>query len=238
MAGHSKWKQIKHKKALLDSKRGKLFTKLIKEITVAARMGGGDPSGNARLRFLLEKAKTINMPQENYTRAIKKGTGELPGVQYEAYTYEGYGPGNTAVVVDVLTDNKNKAIAELRHAFSRNNGRIAEAGAVSWMFEKLGVIQAQNTKLTEDELLEILLDYDIKDIKLNENIFEISSDARSLEEVKTALTQVGLKVQEAELEWVPKTTVELNGEQEEKAHSFLEALEDLEDVQNVYTNLD
>ena len=238
MAGHSKWKQIKHKKALLDSKRGKIFTKLIKEITVASRIGGGDPSGNPRLRFLLDKAKDINMPQENYTRAIKKGTGELPGMQYESYTYEGYGPGNIAIIVDVLTDNKNKAIAELRHVFSRNNGRLAEAGAVSWMFEKLGVIQAVDSKLTEDQLLETLLDYDIKDITLDESVFEITSDPKALEEVKSALTKTGLTVKEAELEWIPKSTLALSGEPEEKAHAFLEAVEDLDDVQNIYTNLD
>ncbi len=237
MAGHSKWKQIKHKKAILDSKRGKLFTKLIKEISVAARIGGGDPAGNPRLRFLLEKAKDINMPQENWQRAIKKGTGELPGVHYESYTYEGYGPGNIAIIVEVLTDNKNKSIAELRHVFQRNGGRIAENGSVSWMFERLGVIEAEKNNLTEDDVLEKLLDFNIHDIKTEDTMFSISCDARSLDEVKNAVTKAGLKVSEAELEWIPKNTVSLSEEDEEKAVNFLQMVEELEDVQNVYTNL-
>ncbi|MCL5875218.1 MAG: YebC/PmpR family DNA-binding transcriptional regulator [Candidatus Dependentiae bacterium] len=238
MAGHSKWKQIKHKKALLDAKKGKQFTKLIKEISIAARMGGGDPTGNPRLRLLLEKGKEINMPQENAVRAIKKGTGELPGQQYEAYTYEGYGPGNIAVIVDVLTDNKNKAIAEMRHVFTRNGGRIAENGSVSWMFEKAGVVEIQDNGISEDTLLEQLLDYDVKDIKREENTITITCEPKSLEDVKQALHAQGLKVLEAELEWIPKNTVALSTEQEDRAVEFLNALEELEDVQNVYTNLD
>lgn len=237
MAGHSKWKQIKHKKALLDAKKGKQFTKLIKEISIAARAGGGDPSGNARLRFLLEKSKEINMPQDNAIRAIKKGTGELPGQQYEHMTYEGYGPHNVAVIVEVLTDNKNKAIAEIRHAFSRNNGRIAENGSVSWMFTRAGVIHVTGST-SEDQLLELLLDYEIENIEQDEGTFIVTCDPKSVEEVKTALTQAGLKVTEAELEWLPKNSIELSEEEEQKALDFLSALEELEDVQNVYTNLE
>ncbi len=238
MAGHSKWKQIKHKKAITDSKRAKAFTKLIKEITMAARSGGGDPAGNARLRLLLEKAKEINMPQENSVRAIKKGTGELPGQAYEALAYEGYGPANIAVIVDVLTDNKNKAIAEIRHAFSRNGGRIAENGSVNWMFEKLGAIHAHNTGFTEDQLLEALLDFDIKDIKVDSELITITTEIKDLDAVKHAVQNLGIKVDEAELEWVAKTSTEVpEGELEEKAVAFLQALEDLEDVQNVYTNM-
>lgn len=238
MAGHSKWKQIKHKKALLDSKRGKAFTKLIKEITIAARSGGGDPAGNPRLRLLLEKAKEINMPQENSVRAIKKGTGELPGQAYESITYEGYGPAHIAVIVDVLTDNKNKAIAEIRHAFSRNGGHIAESGAVSWMFEKLGVINARNNGQTEDSLMEALLDYNIRDIKVDDELITVTTEPKDLDAVKQAVIKLGLKVDEAELEWVAKNTTEVaEGEQEEKALGFLQALEDLDDVQNVYTNM-
>jgi YebC/PmpR family DNA-binding regulatory protein len=238
MAGHSKWKQIKHKKAILDSKRAQQFTKLIKEISVAARVGGGDPSGNPRLRFLLEKARDVNMPLDNALRAIKKGTGELPGVQYEPYQYEGYGPGGIAVIVDVLTDNKNKAIADLRHTFSRKGGHVAENGAVSWMFERLGVITTQPSTFSEDKLMEQLLEYDIKDINRQEDTsYTITSDPRALEEVKQALIQLGFKIQESELEWVPKNTLALTEESEEKAVDFLQAIEELEDVQNVYANL-
>lgn len=237
MAGHSKWKQIKHKKALLDSKKGKQFTKLIKEISIAARIGGGDPSGNPRLRLLLEKGKEINMPQDNAIRAIKKGTGELPGQQYEAYTYEGYGPENIAVIVDVLTDNKNKAIAEMRHVFNRNGGRLADAGSVSWMFDKVGVIEAVDNGMSEEALLEQLLDYDIKDIEREDGVLTITCNQKALEEVKQAVQALGIKVKEAELEWEPKSSLELAEEQEQRAVEFLQALEELEDVQNVFTNL-
>lgn len=237
MAGHSKWKQIKHKKAKEDSKRGKLFTKLIKEITVAARMGGGDPEGNARLRFLVEKAKEINMPLDNTMRAIKRGTGELPGVNYEHYTYEGYAPGNIAVMVDVLTDNKNRAIAELRTVFTRKGGTIAENGAVSWMFDKLGVITLNAQGLTEDQLVENLLEHAVKDITLDDGVFTVTCDIKALEEIKHALTTIGYKVDSAEIEWVPRNTIEVSPEIEDKTYEFLSALEDLDDVQNVYTNL-
>lgn len=237
MAGHSKWKQIKYKKAITDAKKGKQFTKLIKEISIAARAGGGDPSGNARLRFLLDKAKEINMPQENSVRAVKKGTGELPGQHYEQIMYEGYGPGNTAVIVDVLTDNRNKAIAELRHVFSRNNGRVAETGSVSWMFTKAGVVHVTGNT-NEDQLLELLIDHDITSIEQEDDTFIITCDPKSLEEVKTELTKGAIKITEAEFEWLPQNTVALTGEQEQKALDFLQALEELEDVQNVYTNLD
>lgn len=237
MAGHSKWKQIKHKKALNDSKRGKMFTKLIKEITVAAKLGGGDPAGNPRLRFLIEKGKNINMPLDNVTRAIKKGTGELPGQIYEAHSYEGYGPGKVAIIVDVLTDNKNKAIADLRYLFSRHGGHVAETGSVNWMFERLGVLQATDNAVTEDQLLEALIDFDIRDIKKEDSTWHITSDPKSLDAVKHAVHNLGLKVTEAEIEWVAKEPHHLEPAQEEKALAFLEALEDLDDVQNVYTNL-
>ena len=237
MAGHSKWKQIKHKKALTDTKKSKSFTKLIKEIKVAARMSGGDPNHNARLRFLLEKSKELNMPQDNALRAIKKGTGELPGVHYEALTYEGYGPGNIAVIVDVLTDNKNKAIAELRHAFSRNGGRIAEAGSVSWMFQQQGVITLDNNHLSEDDLLEKLIAYPINDISQQDNSWIITTDPKEVEEIKNILTKIGIKVVESEIEWLPKTAITLEGDAEEKAFEFLQTLEDLDDVQHTYTNL-
>jgi YebC/PmpR family DNA-binding regulatory protein len=236
MAGHSKWKSIKHKKAIADSKRGKAFTKLIKEITIAAR-SGGDPAANPRLRSLLEKAKEINMPLENSQRAIKKGTGELPGVTYEQYMYEGYGPGNIAVLIEVLTDNKNRAIAELRALFTRRSAILAESGAVNWMFQKLGVIRVAKHNTTEDFLVETLLAHEVKDIIEEEDVFEITCEPRALEEIKQLLTKLKLTIESAEVEWVAQNKVELAGEIEEKAHEFLSALEDLEDVQNVYTNL-
>lgn len=237
MAGHSKWANIKHKKAKEDAARCKAFTKLIKEITVCAKESGGDPAGNPRLRTLLDKAKHINMPQDNIKRAIQKGTGELPGSHYEAIRYEGYGPAGIAVIVDVLTDNKNRAIAEVRHAFSRKGGNIAENGAVSWMFEKKGVVKAIGSKLTEDELLETLIDYDIDGIEKQEDLCIITCAVTALEEVKKAVLQIGLTVDTAEIEWVAKNKTTIEETEEEKVFEFLSALEDLDDVQNLYSNL-
>ena len=237
MAGHSKWSQIKHKKAKEDSKRGKAFTKLIKEITIASRMGGGDPAGNPRLRFLVDKAKEINMPQENILRAIKRGTGELPGMSYERYVYEGYGPGNIAVLIEVLTDNKNRAIAELRTLFGKKGAILAETGSVNWLFDKLGVIRIPTQNLTEDELIERLLEYPVKDVTQEGDLFSITTDPKELEEVKQGLVNQHLKIESAELEWVPRQTLEIASNVQEKAVDFLSALEDLDDVQNVYTNL-
>lgn len=237
MSGHSKWKTIKHKKALTDAKKSKGFTKVIKEITIAARQGGGDITGNPRLRTLVEKAREINMPLDNVTRAIKKGTGELPGVQYEAGAYEGYGPGGIAILIETLTDNKNKAIAEIRHVFSRHACNLAETGAVNWMFERLGVVRTKSMNLSEDDLMEKLLDFDIKDISKDEDGIEITCNPKALEQVKKAMIDLGAQVEEAEVEMVAKTPVEVTPAVEEKALEFLDAIEDLEDVQNVYTNL-
>ena len=237
MAGHSKWSQIKHKKAKEDSKRGKLFTKLIKEITIAARMGGGDPAGNARLRLLLEKAKEINMPQDNSVRAIKRGTSEIPGQSYESYMYEGYGPGNIALIVEVLTDNKNRAIAEMRTTFTRKGGIVAQAGAVSWLFGKFGVIRIPSSAATEEALLELLIDHEITDINSEDNVTTITCDLIAIEDIKQILSEKKIKIESAEIEWVPQSTIEVSADNEEKAYEFLQALEDLDDVQNVYTNL-
>lgn len=238
MSGHSKWATIKHKKAALDAKRGKVFTKIIKEITVAARTGGGDVNGNPRLRTLVDKARAVNMPLDNISRAIKKGTGELPGQNYEAHTYEGYGPAGMAVIVEVLTDNKNKAVAELRHVFSREGGNVGETGSVNWMFERAGVIRAQGSQLNEDFLLENLLDYPIKNIDQEDDTFVVVTEPQACDKVKQAILDLGATVKEAELEWVPKTMVHLDETQEEKALQFLDKIEDLEDVQNVYANLE
>ncbi|HZW60667.1 MAG TPA: YebC/PmpR family DNA-binding transcriptional regulator [Candidatus Babeliales bacterium] len=237
MSGHSKWATIKRKKAKEDAKRGKAFTKVTKEITVAARQGGGDPSGNPRLRLLIEKAKEINMPHENIQRAIKKGTGELPGQAYEEFTYEGYGPNGIAVIVDTLTDNKNRIASELRRLFSTKGGSLGETGSVNWMFEKKGVIKAEGTSITEDALLEKLLDYDVTDVESGEGWFSIYCEPKSLEKVKQAVLELGLKIDTAQIEWVPKTPLSLPADQAEKAYDFLEALDDQDDVQNVYTNL-
>lgn len=237
MAGHSKWANIKHRKAAQDAKRGKQFTKLSKEITICAKVGGGDPAANARLRQLIEKGRDINMPLDNITRAIKKGTGELPGAQYESIMYEGYGPHSIAVIVDILTDNKNRTVAEIRNIFSNRGGSLAESGAVNWMFNKLGVVRCSQENLTEDTLLEQLIDYDVKDISIDESIATITCDPKSLEAIKSALQNHGYTIQSAELEWVAQNMVTLKEDESEKAHEFLEALDDHDDVQNVYTNL-
>jgi len=237
MAGHSKWSTIKHKKAKEDAKRGKAFTKLIKEITVAARSGGGDPTGNPKLRLLLEKAKEINMPKDNADRAIKKGTGELPGMSYEAITYEGYGPYGIAVIVDALTDNKNRTVADMRRIFSSKGGNLAESGAVSWIFEKKGVVKAQGEETSEDEILEKLIDYDVDDIVKDDEIYFIICESKALMQIKSAAENIGLRVENADLEWIPKSTTKLAEEQAEKAYEFLGVLDDHDDVQNVYTNL-
>lgn len=237
MSGHSHWATIKHKKAKEDAKKGKKFTKLIKEITIAARTGGGDTESNARLRLLLDKAKEINMPQENSSRAIKKGTGELPGQSYEAYLYEGYGPSGIAVVLEVLTDNKNRAISDLRAVFSRKGGTIADSGAVSWMFERLGVIRIPVSSIEEDKLFEELLEHDVKDVITAEEYYEVFTDPKLVEDIKAALKKAGLTVEEAEVEWVPKNTIELDEEAQAKAYEFLSAIQDLDDVEEVYTNV-
>jgi YebC/PmpR family DNA-binding regulatory protein len=236
MAGHSKWANIKHKKAKEDSKKSKVFTKIIKEITMAAREQGGNPDMNPRLRLLMEKGREANMPIENAIRAIKKGTGELPGMQYEECTYEGYAPHGIAVMVETITDNKNRTVAEFRRLFSENNGSLGESGTVNWMFEKLGAVNAIGTK-TEDELLEHLLEYDIKDIQIGDNSVTVYCDIRSLEAVKTAVEKAGLKIESSGLEWVAKTATELPEAQADKVLEFLSKLQDHEDVENVYTNL-
>ncbi len=238
MSGHSKWANIKRRKAAQDSKKAKVFTKIIKEITISAKEGGGDPNANPRLRTLLEKGRHENMPIDNINRAIKKGTGELPGVSYEAHIYEGYGPQGIAVIIEVLTENKNRSIAETRRVFNIRGGNIAETGAVNWMFERLAVINLPSQdNLSEDKLLELLLDFDIKNIELEDNNYTVTCAINQLETVKAVLTKNNFKIESAELEWVPKTTMELAGEAAEKAVEFLEELDELEDVQNVYTNL-
>jgi len=236
MAGHNKWSQIKHKKAKEDSKRGAAFTKLIREITVVAREGGSDPASNARLRALLEKGREINMPIENAQRAIKRGTGELPGTIYEECVYEGYGPNGIAVIIETLTDNKNRTVADLRHIFVKHAGNLAESGAVGWMFEKKGVVRAAGT-ISEDNLLEKLIDFDVDDVTCQEALCNITCNPKAITSIKNAATDAGLKVESAEIEWVPKDAVTIPDDKVNKALALLSALQDHDDVKNVYTNL-
>jgi YebC/PmpR family DNA-binding regulatory protein len=238
MSGHSKWAQIKHKKAVVDAKRGKIFSKIAKEITVAARLGGGDPDGNPRLRTVLENAREVNMPGENIKRAIMKGTGELPGVSYEESIYEGYGPGGTAILLEVLTDNKNRTVPEIRHIMTKNGGNLGEAGCVAWMFEKKGYILVEKTKIDEDSLMSAALEAGAEDMKNDpgEDSYEIITAPEDVNKVKAALEAAGIPVSLAEITMLPKSYVALDGKSAEQMIRLVDALEDHEDIQNVYTN--
>jgi YebC/PmpR family DNA-binding regulatory protein len=238
MSGHSKWASIKHKKAAVDAKRGKQFTKIIKEIMVAARLGGGDPDGNPRLRLAIDKAKAVNMPKENIVRAIKKGTGELGGAAYEEFYYEGYGPGGAAMLVEVVTDNRNRAVSEIRHLFSKNNGKPGEAGSVAWMFEKKGVILLEKGAMDEDAVMELALEAGAEDVLGDKTHWELRTTPSGLEGVRKALEEQGLTPLSAEVTMVPRTTVRLEGKEAEQMLRLMEALEDNDDVQNAYSNFD
>jgi YebC/PmpR family DNA-binding regulatory protein len=238
MSGHSKWATIKRKKAATDSARGKVFTRIIKEITIAARDGGGDPVGNPRLRLAIQNAKGCNMPQENITRGIKKGTGELEGVMYQEITYEAYAPHGIAVIIQSVTDNKNRTIAELRHMISKNNGHMGEAGSVSWMFERKGVVTIEKGKHTEDDVMEVILDFGADDLKTEEEYFEIISPIENLESVRKGLEEKGYKVESANMQYIPKELITLDEDKSASVIRFLEAVEEYEDVQNLFTNAD
>jgi len=238
MSGHSKWSTIKRKKGALDAKRGKIFTKLIKEITVAARMGGGDPESNPRLRTAIAAAKAENMPKDNIERAIKKGTGELEGTQYEELTYEGYGPGGVAVLVEVLTDNKNRSIAEIRHIFSKHGGNLGENGCVSWMFDKKGLLVFSKDQVSEDDVMAVALEAGADDIKETEKEYEVIVDPSEFETVKEAFDKAGIPYLVAEISMVPQNTIALEGKDAEKMLKLMDALEDSDDVQNAYANFD
>lgn len=238
MSGHSKWATIKRKKAAIDAKRGKIFTKLIKEITIAARHGGGDPAGNPRLRLAIDNAKAQNMPQDNIDRAIKKATGELEGVTYHELTYEGYGPAGVAVLVEVATDNKNRTVAEVRHLFSKNGGSLGEGGSVAWMFDRKGIITLPNQGKTEDDIMDILIEAGADDLQTEEDFFEISTSIESFETVRKAVVEKGLEVENASLQWVAKNLIGVKGEDADKVMKLIEGLEDLDDVQSVYSNAD
>jgi YebC/PmpR family DNA-binding regulatory protein len=239
MSGHSKWSTIKHKKKAADAKRGKIFTKLIKEITVAARMGGsGDPDANPRLRSAILAAKAENMPKENMERAIKKGTGELEGVNYEESVYEGYGPGGAAVLVESLTDNKNRAVADIRHIFSKNGGNLGENGCVAWMFEKKGYINVEKSVVDEEQLMEVALDAGAEDVREDGEAFEVISAPEDFEPVKTAIEENEIPFEVAEVTMLPQSTSNLEGKEAEQMVRLMEMLDDCEDVQKVYTNAD
>jgi len=238
MSGHSKWASIKHKKAATDSKRGKIFTKLIKEITVAARNGGGDPEKNPRLRTAIDRAKQANMPADNIDRAVKKGTGELEGVTYEEFTMEGYGPKGVAIMVDIVTDNKNRTAADIRNIFSKKNGNVAGAGSVGWMFEKKGYIEVDKKAASENSLMSIVLDAGAQDMETEDEVYSITADPKDFEAVKKALVDNNIKPETAEITMMPKSTVKLTGDVAKQVIALVEALEDSDDVQNVYANFD
>ena len=238
MSGHSKWSSIKHKKAATDAKRGKIFTKLIKEITVAARMGGGDVDSNPRLRTAILAAKSENMPKDNIERAIKKGTGELEGVSYEESIYEGYGPGGTAVLIESLSDNKNRTVADIRYIFSKSGGNMGENGCVAWMFDKKGYIAVENKSVDEDALMEAALDAGAEDIREDNGNFEVITAPEDFEAVKTAIDNASIPYIVAEITMLPQSTTFLDGKEAEQMVRLMEALEDCDDVQKVYTNAD
>jgi YebC/PmpR family DNA-binding regulatory protein len=237
MSGHSKWATIKHKKGALDAKRGKIFTRLLKEIAVAAK-GGGNPDSNARLRTAVLAAKSENMPQENIKRAILRGTGELEGVNYEEITFEGYGPGGVAVIVEVLTDNRNRAVSEVRHAFSKNGGNLGESGSVRFMFSKKGLIAIEKGAATEDQLMEIVLEHGGEDLNDEGDSWEIVSDPASHEAVAAAVKAAGIPTVMNEITMVASTYTKLEGSAANQMMRMLEVLEDLDDTQNVYSNFD
>ena len=238
MSGHSKWASIKHKKGAVDAKRGKVFTKLIKEITVATRLGGKDPDSNSRLRVAIAAAKAENMPKENIERAIKKGTGELEGSNYEEVTYEGYGPGGVAVLIEVLTDNKNRAVADVRHLFERSGGNLGESGCVAWMFSQKGLIVFQKDQVEEEMLFELALEAGADDIKEDEKELEVITEPSSFEKIKTAIENAGIRYTLAEITMIPKTTVKIDDKHAQQMLTLMENLEDNEDVNHVYANFD
>ncbi len=240
MSGHSKWSTIKHKKAREDAKRGKIFTKIIREITVAAREGGGDPEANPRLRAAVQAAKAANMPADNIKRAIQRGTGELPGVTYEEVSYEGYGPGGVAVMLEVLTDNRNRTTAEIRHLFSKHGGNLGENGCVAWVFTKKGqILVPKEGAPDEDELMELVLDAGAEDLDADDDeYYRISTAPDELHQVKTMLEEHGVPVESAQFEMEPSTTVRLEGKQAQQMIRLMTAFDDHDDVQNVWANFD
>lgn len=238
MSGHSKWASIKHKKAAQDAKRGKIFTKIIRELAVAARIGGGDPDANPRLRKAINDAKAVNMPSDNIKRAIMKGTGQLEGTTYEESTYEGYGPGGVAILLEVLTDNKNRTVSELRHIFTRNGGNIGESGCVAWMFNRKGYIVVEKSQASEDKLLEIILDAGAEDLKEDGSNYEIYTPPDTFEDVVDALEKHKIKIDVKNLGQIPQNYIKLTGKPAQQLLRLMDELEDHDDVQNVWANFD
>jgi len=238
MSGHNKWASIKHKKGANDAKRGKIFTKLIKEITVAARMGGGDVNGNPRLRAAVLAARAENMPKDNIERGIKKGTGELEGVSYEESLYEGYGPGGAAVLVESLSDNKNRSVAEIRHIFSKNGGSLGTSGCVAWMFKKKGYIAIERRAVDEEKLMEKALEAGAEDVREDETTFEVITAPEDFETVKAAIDELQAPYISSEVTMLPQNTTSLAGKEADQMVKLMDMLEDCDDVQKVYTNAD
>ncbi len=238
MSGHSKWHSIKHKKGALDAKRGRMFTKLIKEITIAARIGGGDAEGNPRLRKAIQDAKGVNMPADNIKRAVQKGTGELEGGQIEEIMYEGYGPGGVAMLVEVVTDNRNRTVSEIRHVFSKNGGNMGESGSVSWMFHKKGYIGIDKSKADEDTLMTLAIDAGADDFQSDESSYEIYTSPDAFEGVLNAIKGKGIETLSAEVSMIPQTQVKVEGKTAQQVLKLMEALDEHDDVQHVYANFD
>lgn len=238
MSGHSKWASIKRKKAVTDSRRGQLWTKLLKEVTVAARLGGGDPDGNSRLRVAVQDARGSNVPSDNIDRAIKRGTGELEGVSYEEISYEGYAPGGAAIFIESVTDNRNRTVAEIRHQFSKHGGNLGENGSVAWMFEKRGYLAFEADSMTEEEFMELALELDVDDLASEEEGHEIFTVPESYLEVREAVAKRGVEPIASEIAMIPKTLADLPEDKVQTALKLIEALEELDDVQNVWSNLD
>jgi len=238
MAGHSKWAQIKRKKAVTDARRGQLWTKLLKEVTVAARLGGGDPDGNPRLRTAVQEARSSNVPNDNIDRAIKRGTGELEGVSYEEVTYEGYGPGGVAILVEVLTDNRNRSVAEIRHLFSKSGGNLGENGCVAWMFDKKGLFAVDKTQMSEEEFMELALEIEAEDISIEEETYEIYSQPELFGALQEELEQRQVSLVARELAMLPQNQIKVEADKAPQVLRLMEALEDQEDVQHVWANFD
>jgi YebC/PmpR family DNA-binding regulatory protein len=238
MSGHSKWSTIRRKKAITDTKRGRIFTQIIKEMTIAARLGGGDPTANPRLRLAIEKAKASNMPADNIKRAIMKGTGELPGIAYEDATYEGYGPGGVALLIDAVTDNKTRTVSDIRHILDRNGGKLAATGAVSYQFHRMGHLIIPAHTIGEDDLLALVLEAGADDLKIEGDHFIVLCAPAAFEQVKRAIEEKGVVPEHAELQMFPENTVKVEGKEAEQVLHLMEALEDHDDVQHVYGNFD
>ncbi len=238
MSGHSKWATIKRKKAATDSARGKVFTKIIKEITISSRDGGGDPDANPRLRLAIQTAKASNMPQDNITRAIKKGTGELEGVKYEEITYEAYAPHGIAMIIESVTDNKNRTVAELRHSISKANGNLGESGSVSWMFERKGVINVEKENVKEDDLMDVILEAGADDLDSEGDLYEVTSSLENFEKVRKAIEEKSYKIESASLQYIAKDLLPVDSKNVDAVIRCIEAVEDNDDVQNVYSNAD